>query len=395
MVARGSGIAPSPTFSDALEARREAQLATASVEQDCIAVRGATSSVVAASDSASPAELRQLVLDLQRRVDELERHQRVASESQQKSFEMIKIASLQLVAGGIAGSFSRTGLCALSKLCRLTPILSLVVAPLDRLKILSQTRVGAGASASVGVFDGLINMYRTEGLLSMWRGNLVNVVRIAPYSALQFASYDFAKRILLQRDPSKSMDSKLSVWQRLSAGAFAGSIATAVTHPLDVIRLRLAVDSELKGSAHAVRSLLAENGARALFQGFVPSILSVAPYIALNFSLFDILKSTVYTSGAPTDFGVLGLGAIAGALAQTVCYPLDTVRRRLMMPTAAVQFNSSMVKAFSSIYTKEGTRAFFRGWSSNTLKIMPNNAIRFWAYEYLKRAFGVDHKSKP
>lgn len=216
-------------------------------------------------------------------------------------------------------------------------------------------------------------------------------MRIAPYSALQFASYDLTKRYVFQvGSSSHNTDAKLKLWQRLTAGAVAGSVATAFTHPLDVVRLRLAVDSSLSGSVHAIRSLLAENGVRALFQGFVPSLLSVAPYIALNFSLFDTMKSSLYKGDAPSDLAILSMGAVAGALSQTVCYPLDTVRRRLMMPNAAALYKSSMIRAFSSISNHEGPAAFFRGWSSNTLKIMPNNAIRFWAYEWLKQAFGID-----
>ena len=38
---------------------------------------------------------------------------------------------------------------------------------------------------------------------------------------------------------------------------------------------------------------------------------------------------------------------------------------------------------------QEGVRGFYRGWSANTLKVVPQNAIRFVSYEALKGVFGV------
>lgn len=64
---------------------------------------------------------------------------------------------------------------------------------------------------------------------------MTNVVRVVPYAATQFASYDFYKNLLI------SHEGPLTNIERLSAGALAGMTATTLTHPLDVIRLRLSV----------------------------------------------------------------------------------------------------------------------------------------------------------
>jgi Mitochondrial carrier protein len=76
---------------------------------------------------------------------------------------------------------------------------------------------------------------REEGWRAYWKGNFTNVVRVFPYSAFQLAANDQYKRLF------SSGDGSLSVWRRLLAGACAGMTATASTHPLDVVRLRLAL----------------------------------------------------------------------------------------------------------------------------------------------------------
>lgn len=71
-------------------------------------------------------------------------------------------------------------------------------------------------------------------MIAFWKGNGTNIIRIFPYSAAQLSANDFYKRNL-------ATDGELSVPMRLTAGACAGMTATALTHPLDTLRLRLAL----------------------------------------------------------------------------------------------------------------------------------------------------------
>jgi solute carrier family 25 phosphate transporter 23/24/25/41 len=80
-----------------------------------------------------------------------------------------------------------------------------------------------------------MKIVREEGFLAFWKGNGTNIVRIFPYSAGQLMSNDLYKRLLANEA------GELSVPRRLLAGACAGMTATALTHPLDTVRLRLAL----------------------------------------------------------------------------------------------------------------------------------------------------------
>ena len=77
----------------------------------------------------------------------------------------------------------------------------------------------------------------------------------------------------------------------------------------------------------------------------------------------------------------LVFGAMSGLVAQTVCYPLDTVRRRMAVAGSGYTGN---INAVTTILAKEGLGGFYRGMLANAMKVAPNNAIRFGAFEFLK-----------
>ena len=54
-----------------------------------------------------------------------------------------------------------------------------------------------------------------------------------------------------------------------------------------------------------------------------------------------------------------------GMFSATVCYPLDTIRRRMQMKGKTY---NGMLDAFVTIFKKEGAAGFFKGWAANTLK---------------------------
>jgi len=240
-------------------------------------------------------------------------------------------------------------------------------------------------------YTGLIQTWATilkeEGVRNLWKGNVTNVIRVIPYSATQFASYDFFKHWITPTDRRQS------TLERLCAGALAAITATSLTHPLDVIRLRLAVTKELKGFSDGFKHIVSENGLKSLFKGYTPTILSLAPFIAINFATFDTFKTWVYPDRKqPTStLVILGLGAGAGLFAQTCCYPLDTIRRRMQLKGKNY---ASTFDAIKTIYAKEGLRGYYHGMVPNALKILPNNAIRFAVFELLKDHFGVQRSGE-
>uniref|UniRef100_A0A7S0R2M7 Uncharacterized protein n=1 Tax=Chlamydomonas leiostraca TaxID=1034604 RepID=A0A7S0R2M7_9CHLO len=283
-------------------------------------------------------------------------------------------SSRMFFAGGTAGAIARTA-----------------TAPLDRIKLLFQVQnmqgSGTQAGAYTGIFQAAGKILREEGFLALWKGNSVLIIRIFPYSAAQLAANDSYKRLL-----ADEVTHELTVQRRLLAGACAGMTATALTHPLDTVRLRLALPNHpYKGAVDAVRTIVRTEGVAALYKGLIPTLVGVAPYAAINFASYDLAKKTFYHGEKPQNpIANFFMGAGSGTVAATVCYPLDTVRRRMQMKGTVY---SSQADAFRTIYAKEGVRGFYRGWLANTLKVTPQNSIRFVAYEAIKAVFGIK-KSK-
>ena len=82
------------------------------------------------------------------------------------------------LAGGVAGAVSRT-----------------VVSPLERLKILFQVQSAGRTEYKMPVGQGLMKMWRDEGWKGFMRGNGANCIRIIPYNAVQFSSFNFYKKV--------------------------------------------------------------------------------------------------------------------------------------------------------------------------------------------------------
>lgn len=278
--------------------------------------------------------------------------------------------SRMFIAGGTAGAIART--CS---------------APLDRIKLLFQVQAvassGTSATAYTGVWQSVMKIYSEEGILAFWKGNGTNIIRIFPYSAAQLMANDQYKRLLATED------GELTVARRLLSGALAGMTATALTHPLDTVRLRLALPTHnYSGMTNAFITIAQKEGVAALYKGLCPTLVGIAPYAALNFACYDLFKHWFY-GGADrkqSAFSNLAIGAVSGTFAATVCYPLDTIRRRMQMRGVTYV---SQIDAFTTIWKKEGMRGFYRGWAANTLKVVPQNSIRFVSYEIMKYLLGV------
>jgi solute carrier family 25 phosphate transporter 23/24/25/41 len=220
-----------------------------------------------------------------------------------------------LSSGALAGAVSRS-----------------ITSPLERLKVMKQ--VQALGDKYHGIVPALTRMYREEGLRSFWKGNGTNVIRIAPFSAIQFFSFDVYKRLVLP--PSSQQGSQPSPVRTFAAGALTGVTASTLCYPLDLVRSVLSVQTtatQYRGIAHTLVTIARQDGFFGLYRGLTPTLLGIAPYIALNMTTFDLLKRRYLPSPNHPQFTLinLSLGATAGFVAAGLTYPSDVIRRRLQL----------------------------------------------------------------
>ncbi|XP_012287041.1 graves disease carrier protein [Orussus abietinus] len=301
----------------------------------------------------------------------------------------LEFAVKTFFAGGIAGMCSKTS-----------------VAPLDRIKILLQAH--NRHYKHLGVFSGLQEIIKRETFFALYKGNGAQMVRIFPYGALQFTSFEFYSKCL------GDLFEKRSHIDKFLAGSCAGVTAVTFTYPLDIIRARLAFqvtgEHVYSGIAHAAASIFKEEGGiRALYRGFVPTIMGMMPYAGLSFYVFEKLKylSMKYapqylcnkcdknTGGLVLSLPAKFLcGGFAGAVAQTFSYPLDVTRRRMqlaMMNPDTHKYGSSMMSTLGIIRNENGfIKGLFRGMSVNYVRAVPMVAVSFTTYEIMKQLLNLD-----
>lgn len=328
------------------------------------------------------------------------------------------------IAGGCAGAASRT-----------------VVSPLERLKIILQVQPRGSSASYSGVWNSLMRMWREEGFSGFMRGNGINCLRIVPYSAVQFTTYEELKK-QLTRHGTKDLDTP----KRLVAGALAGITSVCSTYPLDLVRSRLSiatasvdfaaaramnvVPTSVSGrktsvvgqatlasgfhtssaqTAEAVASATSgaikpkyspkdltmwgmtlkvmreEGGVRALYRGLITTAVGVAPYVGINFAAYEALRGYITPPGKTSVGRKLSCGALAGSISQTLTYPFDVLRRKMQVTgmQGGPKYSGTLDALKSTLYG-EGIGGLYRGLWPNLLKVAPSIATSFFTYELVK-----------
>uniref|UniRef100_A0A9J2QC74 ADP/ATP translocase n=1 Tax=Ascaris lumbricoides TaxID=6252 RepID=A0A9J2QC74_ASCLU len=224
-----------------------------------------------------------------------------------------------------------------------------IVAPIERVKLILQLQAAqetiAVSKRYKGMIDCFIRVPREQGLLSFWRGNLVNIARSCSQESFGFAFKDFFKIWCVG-----GVNSKDNYWRFLSgniaAGGASGIATYCIIYPLDFVRTRLAIDMGKEKSRE--------------FTGFFDC-------------LRKIFKSDVLISKKENSqisfMAAFIVGQVVTFTAAFISYPWDTVRRRLMMQAGR---NDVLYRGVwhctTKIYHEEGVRAFFSGMLVNAVR---------------------------
>ncbi|VUC35143.1 unnamed protein product [Clonostachys rosea] len=130
--------------------------------------------------------------------------------------------------------------------------------------------------------DGMIRLAREEGLASWFRGWLPNSSRAAVMTASQLASYDTAKRLLLDYTPMKD-----NLMTHFSASFLAGLVAATATSPIDVIKTRVMSSHHDHGILRLISDINRTEGLGWVFKGWVPSFLRLGPHTICTFVFLE------------------------------------------------------------------------------------------------------------
>ncbi|KAI9824476.1 MAG: ADP/ATP carrier protein [Phylliscum demangeonii] len=203
---------------------------------------------------------------------------------------------------------------------------------------------------------------------------------------------------------SASPDALLPPWGNALAGATGAVLANAIVYPLDMIKTRLQaqmnesspgerVDGSAADLVHytsatdAAQKILADEGAAGLYAGLTGALMGVA---STNFAYFYwytaartlYLSSQPHRRRPPSTAVELGLGALAGALAQLLTIPVAVVTTRQQTQPKGEQ-KGLLDTGREILDSEDGWTGFWRGFKAS-LVLVVNPAITYGAYQRLR-----------
>lgn len=273
----------------------------------------------------------------------------------------------QLYAGGIAGCVSRTA-----------------TAPLERFKVIVQSRLPGAPSSPVG--QQITAIYQESGFLGFWRGNGANCMKIAPETATKFMLFEYFKQRIAE-DPDN-----VSVFEKFISGGLAGMGAQLLVYPLEVLKTRMSISppGHYKGWADCLNQIYVNRGFRGLYKGCGASTIGIIPYAGVDLMMNSVIRErgAEYYRKVGRDPGLvilLGAGMMSSSTAMSCTYPINLIRTRLQasgMDGAPVYtgFRDCLQKTLAA----DGPVGLYRGFGANLLKVLPSTSISYAVYDILR-----------
>jgi len=269
---------------------------------------------------------------------------------------------------GFAENFMLSGVAA--------AVSKTAAAPIERVKLLVQNqgemlKQGILDKPYSGVVDCTTRTLKSEGPIAFWRGNMANVIRYFPTQALNFAFKDTVKSLF---KTAKDAPQYEKFAKNILSGGVAGSLSLMFVYSLDYCRTRLANDAKSKdgkrqysGMIDVYAKTIKSDGIQGLYRGFVISCVGIFIYRGMYFGLYDSIKPILLGDNASVFLSFL-LGWAVTVTAGLMSYPIDTIRRRMMMTSGqAVKYKGSMDCAVQ-VLKNEGFMSLMKGAGANILR---------------------------
>jgi solute carrier family 25 (adenine nucleotide translocator) protein 4/5/6/31 len=313
------------------------------------------------------------------------------------------------LAGASAGAFSKTAM-----------------APVERVKLLMQLQGsvthnnnGAKNFAGYGPWKVALHIYESEGFFALWRGNWPNLLRTAGQAALNFSFMDYYKSLAhspvlesavvstaakghtttaATNTTTEELQRRRQLIVSFVSGGLAGATSTTALYPTEYLRTRLAMDQggslevrEYRNMRDCFVKTVRTDGILGVYQGYGIALWGSVLYRLLYLGGYDVIKNEIIR-GKEGQKSSITLGErflIAQGVsitAGTICYPIDSVRRRLMMQagkTLDQRLYRGSLHCFREVWSKEGLRGFYLGLSPNLVRSI-GGALMLVAYDAMK-----------
>jgi solute carrier family 25 (adenine nucleotide translocator) protein 4/5/6/31 len=188
------------------------------------------------------------------------------------------------------------------------------------------------------------------------------------------------------------------------AAGMAGATSTTLFYPLEFARTRLALDHarHFRNTGHVVVEIVARDGVAGLYQGFGVALLGGIFYRLLHLGGYDAVKQQILfhksegvdLNETPPPWMWWERLAVAQSISLTagiLAYPLDSIRRRMMMQAGVPRDERLYRNAWHCVrhtLRTEGWPSFFRGVGPNVVRSI-GGALLLVAYDTVRPLLGA------
>ncbi|KAG9457541.1 hypothetical protein H6P81_002049 [Aristolochia fimbriata] len=251
-----------------------------------------------------------------------------------------------------------------------------VTHPLDVLKVRLQMQLVGQKGPLTGMGKLFTQLMKFEGPQALYLGLTPALTRSLLYGGLRLGLYEPCKYACDMTLGSTN------IFVKIASGAFSGAIATALTNPTEVLKVRLQMNLTGRGGAlKEMQKIAKEEGVRAFWKGVGPAMARASVLTASQLATYDeskqaLLRWTPLEEGFYLQFIS---SAIAGTMGTLVTTPMDMIKTRLMLQReskSTKNYNNGFHCAYKVIQT-EGPRALYKGGFAIFARLGPQTTITF------------------
>ncbi|KAJ6723511.1 MITOCHONDRIAL SUBSTRATE CARRIER FAMILY PROTEIN UCPB [Salix koriyanagi] len=261
--------------------------------------------------------------------------------------------------------------------------------PLDVLKVRLQMQLVGQRGPLTGMGQVAAQVLKKEGPKALYLGMMPALIRSVLYGGLRLGLYEPSKYACNLAFGSSN------ILLKIASGAFSGAVATALTNPVEVLKVRLQMNAnQRRGSMAEMHTIVSEEGIRALWKGVGPAMARAAALTASQLATYDETKQ-VLIRWTPLDEGFhlhLLSSTVAGTVSTLVTAPMDMIKTRLMLQreSKTVGNYKNGFQCAYQVMLKEGPRALYKGGFAIFARLGPQTAITFILCEELRKLAGLD-----
>eukprot|EP00914_Ancora_sagittata_P010549 GHVO01020456.1.p1 GENE.GHVO01020456.1~~GHVO01020456.1.p1 ORF type:complete len:314 (-),score=23.27 GHVO01020456.1:585-1526(-) len=168
------------------------------------------------------------------------------------------------------------------------------------------------------------------------------------------------------------------------AGAAAGVLEHCTMYPIDCIKTRMQClvpdpRANYRNVVDAMYRIVRYEGIANSFRGINAMAYGAGPAHALYFACYEYMKKSLSKPGHSNHLAHGAAGVCATLLHDAVMNPADVVKQRMQMYNSPYK---SCLQCLRQVYAKEGTRAFYRSYTTQLSMNIPFQSIHFMVYEF-------------